>query len=133
MCSSLHDSWIGQLARVAATHRGLRLLVLFGSRARGNVHASSDWDLGYLANRDFDPLALLADLGGTLATDRIDLVDLARAGAQLRFRAAAEGRLIYAADPVTFPRFWMEAVRFWCDAAPVIEAGYHGVLIGLGG
>lgn len=133
MASSLHDSWIGQLARVAANHRGLRLLVLFGSRARGDVHAWSDWDLGYLADRDFDPLALLADLGGTLATDRIDLVDLARAGAQLRFRAAAEGRLIYAADAVAFPRFWLEAVRFWCDAGPVIEAGYHGVLVGLGG
>ena len=60
-------------------------------------------------------------------------MDLARAGAQLRFRVAAEGQPVYAADPTAFRLFWTEAVGFWCDAAPVIEAGYREVLAGLDG
>jgi uncharacterized protein len=130
--SSGPDPAINHIARLAARDPHLRLLVLFGSRARGDVHASSDWDLGYLAESGFDPLTLLAELGQALATDHIDLVDLARAGAQLRFRVAAEGQPVYASHSGVFPEFQHESVRFWCDAAPIIQAGYREVLAGLG-
>ena len=66
--------------RTTAARPGLDLLVLFGSRARGDFRADSDWDFGYMAGPDFDPLALAADLGRVLASDRIDLADLQRAG-----------------------------------------------------
>ena len=122
------DEALGALSRSAATHRGLRLLLLFGSRARRDAREGSDWDLGYLAGPELDPSALLLDVVTALRTDRVDLVDLARAGAQVRFRAAAEGRVVYAADQGTFERFWTEAVTFWCDAEPVIRAGYADAL-----
>ncbi len=119
-----------RLTRVlqVTSYPGLRLLVLFGSRARGDASRTGDWDFGYLAGPEFDPDRLLADLAGALATDRIDLVDLARAGGQLRFRAARDGRVLYEPQPGAFGRFWMEAVSFWCDAAPVLEHAYAGVL-----
>jgi len=108
------------------------LLVLFGSRARDDARSASDWDLGYLARPDFDPdefrLALVAALG----TERIDLVDLGRAGALLRYRAARDGRPLFSAEPGAFERFSIEAVTFWCDIAPVLEAGYADVLAELG-
>lgn len=109
-------------------HVGLRLLVLFGSRARADSVAASDWDLGYLADASFDPDTLLLDLVTRLGTDRVDLVDLARAGGQLRFRVAAEGRVIYEDAPSRFETFWLEAVHFWCEAGPVIREGYAQVL-----
>jgi hypothetical protein len=110
----------------------MRLLLLFGSRARGDATARSDWDLGYLAKRDFDAAEFLAQVVEVLGTDRIDLVDLARAGGQLRFRAAQNGRVVYAADQAVYPQFWLEAVSFWCDAAPVLQTGYADVLASLG-
>lgn len=113
---------------MAARHRGLRLLLLFGSRARGDADGGSDWDLGYQATPELDPTSLLADLVGLLGTDRIDLVDLDRASAQLRFRAAGESRVLYESDADAFPRFWMAAVSFWCDAGPLLRAGYADVL-----
>jgi predicted nucleotidyltransferase len=116
------------IARLARRHPGLRLLVLFGSRARAETGPRSDWDLGYLAGPPFDPDALLAELVEALGADRVDLVDLDRAGAQLRYRVAAEARVLHTADPEAFPRFWMDAVSFWCDAGPLIEAGYRDVL-----
>jgi predicted nucleotidyltransferase len=117
-----------RLARLAAQHEGLRLLVLFGSRARGDSHARSDWDFGYLGDERVDPVTLVAALVDSLGTDRVDLTDLARAGALLRYRAAAEGHPVYAADPAAFEDFWLEAVSFWCDAAPILRTGYTDVL-----
>jgi predicted nucleotidyltransferase len=119
---------VAAIRKLAHGRRGLRLLLLFGSRARTDAGARSDWDLGYLAGAGFDPDGLLAALVEALGTERVDLVDLARAGAQLRYRAASEGQVLHAAEAVTFERFWLEAVSFWCDAGPVIREGYAGVL-----
>ena len=46
-------------ARAAA---GLDLLILFGSRARGDARPGADWDFGYLADEAADLPALLAAL-----------------------------------------------------------------------
>ena len=131
MTPDIADTRLGVIRRVADGRPGLELLVLFGSRARGDTTARSDWDLGYLADEAFDAQALLADLAVSLATDRVDLVDLARAGAQLRFRAARDGVPVHAADAEAFRRFWLEAVSFWCEAGPTIRAGYGEVLADL--
>ena len=117
-----------QLRGIGKEHGRLRLLILFGSRARGDAHGRSDWDLGYLARHGMDADALLLSLVRALGTDRVDLVDLARAGAQVRFRAARDGRALYEAQPGLFGKFWLEAVDFWCDAEPLLRAGYAQVL-----
>ena len=62
---------------------GLRLLVLHGSRARGQAHAGSDWDFAYLADPGFDADELLMRLVEGIGADRVDLADLGRAGEAL--------------------------------------------------
>jgi predicted nucleotidyltransferase len=62
----------------AAKGAGIKPLVLFGSRARGEVHAHSDWDFGYVGEDRCDVEHLLDRFMQILATDRIDLVDLAK-------------------------------------------------------
>ncbi len=116
----------------AGGYAGLRLLVLFGSRARGDARAGSDWDFGFLADAGFDADRLMADIVRQLRSERIDLVDLARAGAQLRFRAARDATVVFEAEPGVLGRFWLDAVQFWCDVAPVLQRGYAGVLERLG-
>ena len=81
-----------------------------------------------MAGPGLDPDALLLDLVTRLGTDRVDLVDLARAGAQLRFRAAAEGQVLHESPVGCFEKFWLEAVHFLCDAGPLIRDGYAHVL-----
>ena len=120
------------LAGVARRTPHLDLLVLFGSRARGDEHPSSDWDLGYLAGDPFDPAACLGELVSVLGTDRVDLADLARANGLIRYRAARDGRLVYEARPGADDRFRLDAALFWCDAAPALEHGYREVLAELG-
>lgn len=112
------------LKGVAAAVPGLRLLAVFGSRARGDSRPGSDWDLAYLGDPGLDPDALLAAVAETLGADRIDLVDLARAGGQLRYRIAREGRLVDAVSGDDWDAFRIEAVTFWCDVEPVLRRAY---------
>ena len=71
-----------KIADAAAAAPGRRLLVLFGSRACGDAHEASDWDVGYLGSSTCDPDRWLPALIVALGTDRVDLVDLRRAGAR---------------------------------------------------
>lgn len=115
------------LARIAAAAPGLRMLVLHGSRARDEAHAGSDWDFAYEADPAFDADTLLAALADALKADRIDLVDLHRAGALLRHRVASDGLVLFERSPGHFDRFHLNAARTWCDLAPVLEPIYERI------
>ena len=121
------DSEADRIASVASGHPGLRVLLLFGSRARGDAAPTADWDLGYLAEEPFDPVALIADLVRVLRTDRVDLVDLSTASGLLRFRAARDGVAVFG-DRDAVERFRIAAASFWCDAEPILRASYDAVL-----
>ena len=116
------------LARAARSTGGLDLLIVFGSRARGDARSGSDWDIGYLANEAADVPGLLAALVETLDSDRVDLVDLRSAGGLLRYRAAREGRLVYEAVADLFDRYRLDALRFWSDNSRLFERGFDDVL-----
>lgn len=116
---------------VASRTPGLELLVLFGSRARGEEHARSDWDFGYLGGHTLDVAALLAALVETVGSDRLDLVDLARASGLLRYRAARDGVALFESRPRIMESFCLDAADFWCDAEPILRRGYDDVLADL--
>jgi predicted nucleotidyltransferase len=107
---------------------GLELLLLFGSRARGDAADGADWDFGCLAEDSLDADSLLSALVEATGSDRVDLVDLARAGGLLRHRAAVDGRVVFEARAGLADRFRLDAARFWCDAAPVLDRAYEGML-----
>lgn len=117
-------------ARATSTD-GLRLLLLFGSRTIGEAHSQSDWDFAFLGDRDLDVALLQAGLTLDLRTDDVDLVDLDRAGALLRYNAADTGACVYEAEPGIHEGFWLEAVHFWCDAGPLIRREYDAILTAL--
>ncbi len=117
-----------QLAEAAA---GTRLLVLFGSRARQAEHPHSDWDFAYLAQAQTDEELVRERLMAILGTDRIDLVDLDRASALLRFRISAEGKPVHESAPGVFQQFQIEAATFWCDIEPVLRRTYARILADL--
>jgi len=119
---------VDRIREVVARTTGLSLLVLFGSRARGDAHARSDWDFGYLGDSTLDVPVLLAALVETVGNDRVDLVDLARASGLLRYRAARDGRALYESQPRTMEAFCLDAADFWCDAEPILRRGYEDVL-----
>lgn len=117
-----------QALAVVARGAGVHLLVLFGSRARGAAHARSDWDFGFLADGQFDVDLLRGRFMRILSTDRIDIVDLAKASALLRFRVAVEGTAILEGTSGAFQEFQIDAARFWCDVEPALRRTYARIL-----
>lgn len=115
---------------IAERHPAVRLIVLHGSRARGDAFEGSDWDLGYLADTGVDHLGLLGEFVAFLGTDDVDLVELDRASSLLRFGAAADGRCLYQ-RPGEHQSFVLGATLFWCDVEAVIRRAAAGVLTGL--
>ena len=107
---------------------GLELLRLFRSRARVDDGPASDWDFGYMATADLDVATLPAAIVEVVGSRRVDRVDLRRASGLLRYRAARDGQPLCEARPGIADQFCLEAVRFWCDAAPVLERAYDDVL-----
>ena len=132
MSSTPPPATFDDIAGAVREVRGLHALLLFGSRARNDAHERSDWDFGYLGSGNLDPDGLLGALVTAVGTDRVDLVDLARAGGLLRYRAARDGQVVVEPSPGTAEAFRLAAVQFWCDAGPVLQRGYERVLAELG-
>ena len=60
----------------------LSLVLLFGSRATGKIHARSDFDVAYLSEKPLDLMdeaRMLCDLMPIFRSDKIDLVNLKKA------------------------------------------------------
>lgn len=116
------------LREAAREAPGLRLLVLTGSRARGQHHERSDWDLAYRSDAEFDGLGFLDRATRLLRTDDVDLVDLDRASALFRVRAADEGVLLHEEREGEWLDFAISAAIHWCDIEPIVR-GVHDALL----
>lgn len=95
----------------------LKLLVVFGSRARGDHFPSSDWDFALLFDEE---IRKQYELGGgwncyrswvilqrilDLGDDEIDWVDLKDASNLLAHAIARDGAVIYESQPGLFEQF----------------------------
>jgi uncharacterized protein len=100
----------------------LRLLVLFGSRARGDSYSSSDWDFALLFDED---LRSQYEIGGgwdsyrswgifqqilDLGDDEMDWIDLKKASELLAHAIARDGVVIYEREPRIFEEFQKTAL-----------------------
>jgi predicted nucleotidyltransferase len=104
----------------------LLMLYLFGSAARGETRADSDFDLALLAARPLDPVAVFdaaGDLAALLSRD-VDLVDLARASTVMRVQVLSGGRRLHVGDSLRAAEFEMYALS---DYARLQEERRHAV------
>lgn len=106
----------------ASVYPELKLLVLFGSRARGEDDSTSDWDFAYLFASEgsveqkplwFPGAELLSGLSQLLhvSEDIIDLVNLNTCSDILAHFVARDGRLIYEKTPGEFAQFQQQALK----------------------
>ena len=104
------------LADLSEVMPGLRLLVLFGSAALGRARSESDIDLAVQCDGLADLDAFYLALAPRLGTDRLDLIDLRRAGPLLGMAVARTGRPLFEREPGAFREFQSLASRRYCDA-----------------
>ncbi|MBW4652234.1 MAG: nucleotidyltransferase domain-containing protein [Kaiparowitsia implicata GSE-PSE-MK54-09C] len=107
---------------LASVHPELKLLVLFGSRARGENDPTSDWDVAFLSEPKaptehkpfwFPGAELLDTLSQLLhpSEDVIDLVNLSTCSDILAHFVARDGQVIYEKTPGEFAQFQQQALK----------------------
>jgi len=107
---------------LASVHPELKLLVLFGSRARGEEDPTSDWDVAFLFAPEapteqkpfwFPGAELLDTLSQLLhaSEDTIDLVNLSTCSDILAHFVARDGQVIYEKTPGEFAQFQQQALK----------------------
>lgn len=96
----------------------LKMLVLFGSRGRGEAHKNSDWDFAVLYDEDlakeqlkgwdwFKIYNILAD-AFEISSDAIDVVNLKHCSPLIAHYVARDGQLIYEQEAGLFEQFKRE-------------------------
>jgi predicted nucleotidyltransferase len=94
----------------------LRLLILFGSRARGNPHSNSDWDFAFLCDSDQQNVLFNAEIYAILADlfrindDKIDAINLAKCPPLMAHAIAQDGKLLYERDSDLFKVFKQQSL-----------------------
>jgi uncharacterized protein len=109
--------------RAVARRYDLRLVVLFGSHAKGRALPRSDVDVAVLARKrpwgDLDwELDLEADLCSAFPGREVDLALLNGASPLLAFEVASSGRPLFEEDSMTFSGFRSHAARAFYDDEP---------------
>jgi predicted nucleotidyltransferase len=104
------------VAADVARAAGLRLVVLFGSAARGQTGAE-DLDIGVLGGGGaaVDAVAITNQFVRRLAVQEVDVTDLARADPLLLAQAARDGVPLYESAGGEFAQFASLAVRRFAD------------------
>ena len=111
------DELISRLRSAIAAGPPLRLVVLFGSRARGTAREESDADVAIFPEGVLSleaELKLAAALSGASRLE-VDLVRLDRADPLLAREAARTGIAVFEARPGEFSAFRANAISAWLD------------------
>ena len=95
----------------------LKMLVLFGSRATGNINANSDWDFAvlydeekynlYIQNNPLAAFAIPGILGEIfkINSDKIDIVELNHCSKLIAHFIARDGKVLYEEQRDEFDKF----------------------------
>ena len=101
----------------------LKMLVLFGSRARGDTHGKSDWDFAALYDEEIRKstvgdnrfacleVPLILDQTYQINTDNIDFVEFNNCSWLIAHFIARDGIILYEKDPGGFEYFRLTALR----------------------
>lgn len=100
----------------------LRLLVVFGSAAKGRARDDSDLDLAVLCDRVADLDRLYVALAPRCRTSRLDLIDLRRAAPLLAFEVARSGHVLFDRESSHFRQFQSLAWRRYVDTKKLRDA-----------
>ncbi len=106
---------------------GYRLIVLFGSVARGEPRPE-DLDIGVLGREPLNAVALTNRLVRELGMQAVDVCDLQRADPLLMALVAREGIPLYEESPGEFARFASLAVRRYADTRKFREMERREIL-----
>jgi predicted nucleotidyltransferase len=117
------DPVLPDISRQIAEQTGLRMVVLFGSAARGEERPE-DLDLGVLGSdrEAVDAVDLTNRFTVAMGRQDVDVVDLGRADPVLLMLVARDGIPLYERTPSEFACFYSLAARRFADTKKFRDA-----------
>ncbi len=107
-----------KIAKIAK-HYNLALVLLFGSRARGDARARSDFDIAYssITPMDLEKESRMAvEFHETLKTPNVDLVNLSNTGPLLLKKIVDESVVLYEIKQSIFNNLFLYATRIYRES-----------------
>jgi predicted nucleotidyltransferase len=117
---------IESAARELAAESEYRLIILFGSAARGDDRIEV-LDIGILADHDIDTVAVTNRLTAGLGIQNVDVTDLRHADPLLLILVARDGVPLYDATGNEFANFWSLAARRFADTRKFRELEHEAI------
>lgn len=121
-----HLEHLALVAPDVARAAGYRLVVLFGSAARGTPHPE-DLDLGILADGLVDTVAAANRFIEALHTQHVDIVDLRAADPLLAAAVARDAKVLFESRPGEYARFVSLAYRRYADTRAFRELEHQAL------
>ncbi|MSQ60629.1 MAG: nucleotidyltransferase domain-containing protein [Betaproteobacteria bacterium] len=109
-----------EASRLGREVASVRLIVLFGSVARGRALPSSDVDIGIMGAEFWEGLRIGADLA-RLCGREPHVVELDVASELLRYEIARDGIALFEYEQDAWPRFRAEAIMRYFDFKPNLD------------
>lgn len=110
-----------------ALKKGIKMIVLFGSRAKGSCREDSDFDIAVLANKNimddsdfYNEILFFLSAALKIPDYKIDLTDIRTDNILLRYRIFLESRLIYG-EKMLFHEYKSFAYREYLDANKLFD------------
>ncbi|MGH9387264.1 MAG: type VII toxin-antitoxin system MntA family adenylyltransferase antitoxin [Vicinamibacterales bacterium] len=129
MSPAVTDALTERIGRIASVMPELQLIVLFGSTARGRAGTQSDVDVAVSTDATADLDALYLALAPAFRTDRLDIVNLRRAGPLLAFDIARSGVVLFERSPGIYRQFQSLAQRKYADTKKLRDAQRRAIQV----
>jgi predicted nucleotidyltransferase len=110
------ESLIQSSAQLPEIIPSLKMLILFGSRAKGETHSNSDWDFAFLCDSETENVFFHAEIYAILADlfrindDKIDAINLAKCPPLMAHAIAQDGKVLYERDLGLFSAFQQQSL-----------------------
>ncbi len=120
---NLTDNQIKKIERIARDYN-LKFVLLFGSRTSDFLHAESDFDIAYLSTNSLtfdDEYHFNYELTKVFGSDRVDTVDLKKAGPLLMHQIFENHQVLYCADRTAYYRYRIYAIKRFIEAKPIFK------------
>lgn len=102
----------------------LSMVLLFGSRAKGQENISSDFDIAYLSKKKLDLMdesRLVCDLMEIFRSDKIDIVNIRKAPPLLMKHIFNNNKILFCADKKNYDAYRTYSLKKYIEAKPLFD------------